>query len=544
MKECEMGPEDRGSGFYEGGTSRRRFFRNAFAAGGVLAGGSALIAACGGTSSSSTASGAAAPAIVGKPKMGGAMRLGVSGGSSKDTLDPHTWAQQIDGARVCQLYDFLAYRDPDYVLKPMLGVEFTPNASQDQMLVKLRPGVTFHSGKPLTADDVVFSFERVMNPNVGAAEYGQFTSIIKRVEAVDSGTVRFTFKFPFNQLEDFAGSSSMGIIPVGWTEDKPDGTGPFKFQSFTPGQQSVFVRNENYWDHPKPYVDSVTIIDLVDDSARVNALVSGAVDAIDSVPYSLLPSVQQNSNLHALVSETGNWYPLTMRVDRPPFSDPRVRQAMRWLIDRNQMLSDAYGGHARKGNDLYAIDDPLYDHSIQQREQDIDKAKFLLKQAGYGDGLTVNLVTAPIENGVVQSSVVFAQQAKAAGVNVNLTKLDTTTFYNNQYMQRTFSVDWWDAESCLSGTADTQQPTSHVNETHYNDPQLTKWYEQAVSTTDFNVQKEIASKMQQQLWLDGGEIIVAFADNIDAFSTKVTGFIPNKTGFNLNYWGVKSAWFV
>jgi peptide/nickel transport system substrate-binding protein len=540
-----MGPEDPESRFYERGTSRRRFIRDAVATGGVLAG-SSLLAACGSSSSSSsgTASNAAAPATVGTPKMGGAMRLGVSGGSSKDTLDPHTWAQQIDGARVCQLYDFLAYRDPDYVLKPMLGVEFTPNRSSDQMLVKLRPGVTFHSGKPLTADDVVFSFQRVMNPSVGAAEYGQFTSIIKKVEAVDSGTVRFTFKFPFNQLEDFAGSSSMGIIPVGWTEDKPDGTGPFKFKSFSPGQQSVFVRNENYWDHPKPYVDSVTIIDLTDDSARVNALVSGAVDAIDSVPYALLPSVQANPNLHALVSETGNWYPLTMRVDQPPFNDPRVRQAMRLLIDRNQMLSDAYGGHGRMGNDLFAIDDPLYDHSIPQREQDIEQAKSLLKQAGHGDGLTVSLVTAPIENGVVQSSVVFAQQAKAAGVNVNLTKLDTTTFYNNQYMQRTFSVDWWDAESFLSGTAYTQLPTSHFNETHYNNPQLTKWYQQAVSTTNFAMQKEIAAKMQQQLWQNGGEIIVAFADNIDAYSTKVTGFIPNKTGFNLNYWGVKSAWFV
>ena len=221
----------------------------------------------------------------------------------------------------------------------------------------------------------------------------------------------------------------------------------------------MFVRNENYWEHPKPYVDSVTIIDLTDDSARVNALVSGAVDAIDSVPYALLPSVQANPNLHALVSQTGNWYPLTMRVDQPPFNDPRVRQAMRLLIDRNQMLSDAYGGHARMGNDLFAIDDPLYDHSIPQRQQDIEQAKSLLKQAGHGDGLTVNLVTAPIENGVVQSSVVFAQQAKAAGVNVNLTKLDTTTFYNNQYMQRTFSVDWWDAESFLSGTAYTQLPT-------------------------------------------------------------------------------------
>ncbi len=535
-----MGPEDRESRF--GGVSRRRFIRDAFATGGALAGGSALLAACGNSSASTNATSAAT--TVGTPKMGGAMRLGVSGGSSKDTLDPHTWAQQIDGARVCQLYEWLAYRDADYVLRPMLGVEFIPNKNADQMLVKLRPGVTFHSGKPLTADDVVFSFERMMNPNVGAAEYGQFISVIKKVEAVDSGTVRFTFKFPFSQLEDFAGSSSAGIIPVGWTENKPDGTGPFKFQSFTPGQQSVFVRNDHYWDHPKPYVDSVTIIDLTDDAARVNALVSGAVDAIDSVPYVLLPSVQANTNLHALISETGNWYPLTMRVDKAPFNDPRVRQAMRWLIDRNQMLNDAYGGHARIGNDLFAIDDPLYDHSIEQREQDIDKAKFLLKQAGHGNGLTVNLVTAPIENGVVQSCVVFAQQAKAAGVNVVLTKLDTTTFFDNQYMQRTFSVDWWDAESFLSGTAYTQLPFSHFNETHYDNPQFTKWYYDAVATTDFSLQKEIAAKMQQQLWLDGGEIIVAFADNVDAYSRKVTGFIPNKTGFNLNYWGVKDAWFV
>jgi len=539
-----MGPEGRESRFYEDGLSRRRFIRGAFATGGALVGSSALLAACGGSSGDSGGTTTTVSGIVGSPKMGGAMRLGVSGGSSKDTLDPHTWAQQIDGARVSQLYEWLAYRDPKYVLRPMLGVEFIPNKSADQMLVKLRPGVTFHSGKPLTADDVVFSFERMMNPKVGAAEYGQFISVIKKVEAVDSGTVRFTFKFPFSQLEDFAGSSSAGIIPVGWTEGKPDGTGPFKFQSFSPGQQSVFVRNENYWDHPKPYVDSVTIIDLTDDATRVNALVSGAVDAIDSVPYSLLPSVQANPSLDALISETGNWYPLTMRVDQAPFNDPRVRQAMRWLIDRNQMLTDAYGGHGRMGNDLFAIDDPLYDHSIEQRQQDIDKAKFLLKQAGHGNGLTVNLVTAPIENGVVQSSVVFAQQAKAAGVNVVLTKLDTTTFYNNQYMQRTFSVDWWDAESFLSGTAYTQLPFSHFNETHYNNPQFTKWYYEAVATTDFSLQQELAAKMQQQLWLDGGEIIVAFADNVDAYSKKVTGFIPNRTGFNLNYWGVKDAWFV
>ena len=119
-----MGPED-GSSFGVRGRSRRDFIRDAVAAGGTLVGGSALLAACGGSSGVSSTT---AALVTGKPKMGGAMRLGVSGGSSKDTLDPHTWAQQIDGARVSQLYELLAYRDPDYVLKPMLGVEFTPNS--------------------------------------------------------------------------------------------------------------------------------------------------------------------------------------------------------------------------------------------------------------------------------------------------------------------------------------------------------------------------------------------------------------------------------
>jgi peptide/nickel transport system substrate-binding protein len=532
-----MGPVDRDFALPATGTSRRAFLREAIAAGAAVVGGPALLAACGGVSQTSTQAG-------GAPKRGGALLLGVSGGGAKDTLDPHTWSAQIDGARVCQLYEFLAVRDHNYELKPMLGTDFIPTAGGRQMLVKLRQGVTFHNGKPLTADDVVYTFHRVLDPKVGAAEYGQFKPVIDRVETVDKSTVRFTFKLPFTQLMDFAGSSSLGIIPVGWDPNHPVGTGAFKFESFNPGQQSVFTRYSDYWDSPGPYVDSVTISDISDDSARVNALTSGAVHAIDNVPYALLPTLQGNSNVSVLIAETGNWYPLTMRVDRPPFKDPSVRQAFRWLIDRPQMVQEAYGNRARVGNDLFAIDDVLYAHDIEQREQDIDKAKFLLKQAGYGDGLTVNLVTAPIENGVVESCVVFAQQAKAAGVNVQITKLDNTTFYNSQYLQRVFSVDWWDAESFLSGTAYTQTPTANYPETHYDNPQFNKWYLEAIGTSDLSLQKELAHNMQQQLWTNGGEIIPGFPDNIDGYSRKVTGFVPSKTGFNLGYWGCRNVWFV
>jgi peptide/nickel transport system substrate-binding protein len=514
--------------------------RNAALGGAAAIGGPALLSGCGTSSSSSAAN----PGVVGKAKRGGHIIAGVSGGGANDNIDPHAWGTQIDGARVAQMYEWLSGRDENYNIVPFLATEFTYNSSNTEALVKLRPDVTFHNGKPLDSADVVASYHRILDPKVGSAVLGLFAPVIAAVEPVDKLTVRFKFKFPFTQLEDYVGSSDAGIIPVGWDAKHPIGTGPFKLESFTPGQTSVFSRYDGYWNQPLPYPDAVTILDLTDDSARVNALLSGAVLAIDSVPYSLIDSVKANPNVNVLNSVTGNWYPITMRVDQAPFNDPRVRQAMRWLINRPQLINDAYGGQARLGNDLYAIDDPLYAHDIEQREQDIDKAKFLLKQAGHPDGLTVNLVTAPIENGVVESCVVFAQQAKAAGVNVQITKLDNTTYYGSGFMKRTFAVDWWDAESFFASTAYTQTPDAAFPETHYNNPQFNKWYQEAVGTSDVALRHELAHNMQEQLWLLGGEIIPGFVNNIDGYSKKLSGFIPNRTGFNLNYWGFKSAYFV
>ena len=110
---------------------------------------------------------------------GGTLRVGVSGGGSDDILDAHTWSTQIDGARVCQLYDWLATRDPEFKLVPMLGTEFTPNATGDETIVKLRPGVTFHNGKPLTAADVVFTFHRILDPKVGASGHALISSVLE-----------------------------------------------------------------------------------------------------------------------------------------------------------------------------------------------------------------------------------------------------------------------------------------------------------------------------------------------------------------------------
>jgi peptide/nickel transport system substrate-binding protein len=523
--------------------SRRRFMRGATVAGGALLGGNAL-AACGSNASVNTAP-------VGKPKRGGVLRVGQSAGDLKDTLDAHKGVELADYSRIRQLYDCLADHDHHFNLVPSLGTEYIASSDGREMIVKIRPDVTFHNGKPLTADDVVFSYRRIMNDNIAPEIAPVFTPVVASVETAGPLAVRFKFKYPFYHLEGFASQTTeVGIVPVGYDPQRPVGTGPFKFESFTPGQQSVFTRNDDYWGASTgflgsngPYLDSVVIIDIADDNARLDALTSGAVDAIDSVPFALVPTVQSNSGLAILNSETINVYPMTMRVDVPPFDDVRVRQAFRLMVDRPALINDAYGGYARLGNDLYDTLDPLYDHSIPQRVQDIEQAKFLLKQAGR-DGVTVNLVTTDIEGGLVEACVVFAEQAKAAGVNVQVSKPDVTSFYNDQFIERPFSVDTWSNTDFITMVGYSTISTAPVNECHYDNPQLDKWYYEMIGTKDLALQKEIASKIQQQLWNEGGYIIPAVNNVVDGYSRKVAGFVPDACGFNLSNWEYKNVWFV
>ena len=201
---------------------------------------------------------------------------------------------------------------------------------------------------------------------------------------------------------------TFGIVPADYDPKNPVGTGPFKYKSFTPGKNSVFTKYDDYWGD-KAFVDELHIQDFADPSAQVNALQAGQVQTIDNLPYNLIDTVKGQGG-QIIEAETGAWVPFTMRVDVKPFSDVRVRQAMRLICDRQQMIDNALSGKGTLGNDLYAPFDPAYAKDLPQREQDIDQAKSLLKQAGQ-EGLQVQLFTgddigpvAPASGGAVRGA--------------------------------------------------------------------------------------------------------------------------------------------
>lgn len=521
------------------GITRREALRGAAAGGAVLLGGG-LLSACGVDPAVIAVS---SPEPKGPIKSGGNLIVGSTGGGAQDSIDAHFATSDPDIARLNQLYEPLAVRDADFNLQLLLAESITPEKKPDVWTARLRPGVTFHNGQPVTADDVIFSLQRIINPKnpgTGAASIGYID--LKRTRKLDPRTVSIALQYPNVGFPDDIGQYFNGIVPVGYDPKNPVGTGPFKYKSFAPGQQSVFVRNADYWNGP-PHVDQVTIIDFVDDTAKVNALLSDQVHAITNLPAAQLTQVRGLPSLRDLISHSGAWQPFTMRVDKAPFNDVRVRQAFRLIVNRQQMIDQVLLGQGRVGNDLYAPLDPAYDGALPQRHQDLEQAKSLLKQAGHS-GLKVTLVTAPVYEGIVEAAEVFAAQAAGAGVTVNLDKTDTTTFYGPNYLKWTFAQDFWFTRNYIPQIEQGSLPNSPFNETHWADPTFQNLIRRAQGELDATKRTDLLHAAQAIEYERGGYIVWAFSNQLDAYSSQVKGFRPARSGLPLTNYGFGRVGFV
>jgi peptide/nickel transport system substrate-binding protein len=519
--------------------TRRQVLRGALS-GAVVLGAGGVLGACGGDDDGGGGGGGGTPAESGgKLKTGGVLRVGATGGGAEDTIDAHRPTVDTDIMRCWNLYESLAVRTPDFSeLQMLLAESIEPEAKPDTYTVRLKEGVTFHNGKPVTADDVIFSLKRILDPKdpkVGAASIGYITQ--NQLKKMDERTVRIKLEFPNSGFPDDLGQYFNAIVPTDYDVENPVGTGPFMYKSFTAGQQSEFEKYPDYHEDGKPYVDSLTIIDFPDAEARTNALLGGQVDVIDNLPAAQLQNVKANPNLRVISSETGAWQPFTMRVDQAPFDDVRVRQAFRLIVDREQMVQQVLSGQGSVANDLYARYDPAYASDLPQRQQDLEQAKSLLKQAGQ-EGLRVELVTAPVFQGIVEAAQVFAEQAKGAGVDVKVRRVDSGTFYGDNYLSWTFAQDFWASRVYLSQVAQGDLPDSPFNETHWPaDKKFLDLIQQARAETDEAKRTDILHECQTMQYEEGGYIIPYFSNIIDAYSAKLGGFVEAKCGFPFgNYW--------
>lgn len=494
--------------------SRRSFLRySGLAAAGVV--GAGALAACGGGSNSGGSGGG------GAQKSGGILVHGATGGSSTDTLDAHRPVTNPDIARTFNLYEPLLIWDNDYRIAPALAESVESSKDATTWTVKLRKGVTFHNGKDVTPEDVLFSLHRVANPKAPTSAGVALAPIIdfNGTKKVDASTLVIKLKSPYAVLQYLLAEYTLGIVPTDYDPKNPVGTAAFKYKSFTPGKSSVFTKYNDYWGD-KAFVDELHIQDFAQPNAQVNALQANQIQTMDNLPYNLINSVKGQGG-QILKSRSGAWVPFTMRVDAKPFSDVRVRQAMRLITDRQQMIDNALSGFGRLGNDLYAPFDVAYAKDLPQRQQDIAQAKSLLKQAGQ-EGLQVQLFTGDDIGPVAPASAsLFVQQAKKAGVDVKVVKKNP--FYGKDYLSYPFGQDFWNTRNYLPQAAVGSLKGGSYNETHFNDPKFANLIASAQKETDETRRNTLLQDAQKIEYDQGGYIIWGFRDQIDALSSKVQG---------------------
>ncbi len=474
------------------------------------------------------------------PRQGGRLRVGELG-SSADTLDAARYVSNSDQLRAQQLYDGLTETDENLRVRMALAEELTAE-SATQWVVRLKPDLHFHNGKPVTAEDVMFSIRRIIDPKK-PYQGSQGLAMIDAdgMRKLDERTVRLRLHKPNAFLPEEFSQIWNPIVPVDFDpRTHAVGTGPYRFKSFTPGSRSLFTRNPDYW-REAPHFDEIAVIDFSDDTARLNALIGGEIDVMPAPPHAQLQIARAAPGITICNLPSTAWEPFCMRADVAPFSDVRVRQALRLIPDRQQFITQVYNGNARLGNDLFGASDPDY-AELPQRMQDLDQAKSLLRSAGYPD-LDVEIVTATISPTVVQAAEVYAEQAKAAGVSVRLRRIDPAAFYGSGFLKRPFTQDSWSVFPLMPLMSLTVLPGAGDNETGWNDPQTIQLIDAARATSDAAARKDRIIELQRLLHERGGYIIPALINQLSFFSDKIGGLpaaADAGVDFNFQY---RKLWF-
>lgn len=515
--------------------SRRHFLRNGI----ILSSGIAslgLLSRC----DNSTPKTADKP-LSNTPQRGGIVRYGVISGNVVGNLDAHKplggGASFRGWALYSKLWEWGLDAQPTLALAEFAEV----NSDGTEWTIRLRKGLEFHHGKNITADDAIFSLLRLTDPKLASPYAGYLYSLDRdNVKKLDD----LTFRIPFRKEQGLIALAECwmswgGIVPTDYDPiNNVIGAGPYKLKSFTPGQRSVFTRFENYYKPGQPYADEIEIIDFLDQTSRLQALQAGQIEIATGIAHEQLPFLKADSRYKVTASETDAWQSFDMNIEKAPFDDVRVRKAFRLIANREELVARVLQGQGRVANDLYSPGDPTFNNAIPQRKQDLTEAKRLLQEAGYGNGLEVELVTT-VGTGL-NAAIVFAEQAKAVGVTIKVKQVDASIFTGAKRNDWLFSTGSGVSRPLLLTVQQNDGPLAVGNKTHFKDPRFAELITAALAQPDLEKRKTLIHEAQQIQHDIGGLLIWGYSNVIDASSVEVGGIDPDRTGFAA--WRTDKIW--
>ncbi|MDA8253284.1 MAG: ABC transporter substrate-binding protein [Rhodospirillales bacterium] len=477
------------------------------------------------------------------PRQGGTLRLGLGGGSTTDSLDPRSYTDSVMIGVGHALFNALVEWGQDGKPYPELAESWEARPGAVEWVLNIRKGVTFSNGKTLDADDVIYSLNLHRGKTTSGAA-GAFQEIAD-VKKLGPNQVQVTLNggdadFPY-VLTDY----HVLIVPNEWTDwSKPVGTAGYVLETFDPGVRFTGKRNPNYWKPDRAFVDVVDITVINDSSARLNALLTGQVDAINRVEAKFVRTVERNPKVELVTAQSGWHACISMMHDRPPFDNHDLRMALKYGIDREQIIKAVFSGHAVLGNDQpIPRSDPYWNPNLPQISYDADRAKFFMKKSGLSRPKLVLQCSDGVFPGCVDEAQLFQQSAAKAGIDIELRKEPADGFWSNVWLKGPFVTSYWGGRAAATQMLQVAYgPDAPWNESHFRTPRFTELLKAAKAETDEAKRKPMIWEMQEILYSDGATIIPLFGIWLEAHSNNVGGHRPY-SGFDMdNGYIAEQAW--
>jgi peptide/nickel transport system substrate-binding protein len=473
---------------------------------------------------------------------GGTLRVGFSGPLVE--ADPHKSQSLQDQQQLENIYRGLTKPKSPADPTPVGDLATSWTVSKDQLTwtFKLRPGVTFHDGKPLTAADVKYSIERILDPKTVATAASDFAPV-KLVDAVDDSTIRFNLRHPYSILPVALGLPAWAaIVPKGsgpTIAKKPDGTGPFEWGSEIPKTSLTLNKFPGYWDKGEPHVDRLVFTYIPDENARVNAVRTGQVDFIDSVPLAQTSVLQRSKNV-SVVKFDSSWVDeFGLNTQRKPFSDPKVRQAIAHALNRPEIAKLATFGLGKTTDTMVAPTSPVKVHA-KSLAYDPALAKKLLQQAGYPNGFSMTFAPCGGDSfpAMVRAGQVVARQLNQVGIKAKAQTLESGVWADQVITKHAY-------DGFICGLVNGNDPDGHsyryfrsdgaFNFSQYKGPaRLDDLLEQGREEADPAQRAKIYDEAWTMINQDAPWIPLYEVPAVVAASTKVLGFEPYPE-FNLRF---------
>jgi peptide/nickel transport system substrate-binding protein len=478
------------------------------------------------------------------PKKGGSIRVAYDAGSVSDTLDPAIGSTGSDYIRFFMFYSGLTQFDES--LTPRINIaESVTSSDAKTWIIKLRQGVTFHDGKPLTPADVVYSLMRHKNPQT-ASKVKTLADQFADIKATGPNEVTMTLDVPNADLPAILATPQLVIVKDGTTDfSSATGTGPYKLKSFKPGVSTVGVRNDNYWKSGQPYLDQIELVSISDSAARVNALLAGDVHLINSVDPRSTQRIASTPGYAVKETKSGLYTDLIIRRDNTLTGNPDFVMGMKNLFDREQIRTAVFRGYAVVGNDQPIPPGHRYfNAALPQRKFDLDKAKFYMQKAG-AVGTTLPPVYATTDaNGSVEMAQLMQQTAAKIGVNLTVNRVPADGYWSNHWMKHPLGFGSINprpsADVLFTQFFKSDAPW---NESGWKNPRFDQLLLSARAETDDAKRKQMYGEMQVLVANEGGIGIPSFISLLDANDKRLKGLGSIPTGAMMGFSFAEHVWW-